>query len=112
MDEKTFKKLISELQNMPMMESVSMSQILDTSDEIRDLLTWLIRLNRFQVDDMAEHLEISHSRAQLLLFTMMNKGLIAEIPDEDSDAAGGIYRTNLRIIPKYRVPKDISNIFD
>ena len=43
MDEQSYKKLISELQAMPVMEGVSMSQV-NTSGDLRHLLTWLIRL--------------------------------------------------------------------
>ncbi|MBN2548043.1 MAG: hypothetical protein JXB15_02710 [Anaerolineales bacterium] len=119
MEELTFQKIIEELETMPVVDSVSMMHILSISDELRQLITWMIRKNRFQDEELANYLGLDSSHARKLLFTMMYKGVIKEAESDERKSASDEddlnpteYQTNIRIAPRYRVHKDITDIFD
>jgi transcription initiation factor IIE alpha subunit len=113
MNEQNYQNLLHELEELGPLDGVSMAQVLSISDELRQLFTWMIRKNHFQEEELATYLNADVSHARTLLFAMLYKGLIKESePEEGQAPATGQYRTNIRLSPRFRVPNNISNIFD
>ncbi len=123
MDDKAYQNLLHEFSSLsipkprgtgPLGEGtgssgLTMTQILELSDEARQLLTWMIRKNRFQDQELAERLSVSITQARKLLYMMLSKGLISELNTEQPEKESE-YRTNISLSPKYKVPKNISDL--
>ena len=107
MDAKSYHSLMLELETLEPKKSLQMSELLDVSDELRQVITWMIRKVQFQDRALAGHLGLKLSEVRKLLILMLYKGLITETEKED-----GQYRTKLTIEPRYRVENDILNLFD
>ena len=88
-------------------DGLQMSELLEVSPDLRELITWMIRKRHFEGEDLAEYLGLGLSRARKLILMLMYKGFIAETDQEE-----GQYHTQIKVSPRYRVPKNVLNLFD
>jgi transcription initiation factor IIE alpha subunit len=108
MDTATFQQIMQELESLvERTDGLQMSELLDVSPDLRELITWMIRKKRFQDEDIAEYLGLGFPRARKLILMLMFKGFIAEADQEE-----GQYHTQIKVSPRYRVPKNVLNLFD
>ena len=103
MDEVTLKHISRELEVMNAQNGFEMAELLDISDELRRLLTWMVRKRQFSVNDLAKRINVDASAARGLINTMLRKGFIKITETEDVER----YSTTMNYVPKYKVPNDI-----
>jgi transcription initiation factor IIE alpha subunit len=108
MDPQTFQSIMGELESLEATDGLHMSGMLDISQELRQMLTWMIRQKRFQDEQVAEYLELDLPSIRKLLYVLLYKGFITEAAEEEP----GQYRTKITVKPKFRVPKDILDMLD
>jgi DNA-binding MarR family transcriptional regulator len=103
------QRLLKEIQDMDTTKGVDMNEMLFISDELRQLLVWMIRTNGFQAQELQDKLAIDYSDAVQMLDAMRAKGLLEEIRTTQR------FQVNIattRSGRKYQVPKDVWKVFD
>ena len=110
MDDRTYKQLLSEVKGLKAAEGMDMNTVIELSDDLRQLLTWIIRKNAFTLEEMAGQLSLDKDSTQRILNSLVIKGFV-EFETEQQ----GTYHANVttaRFSRKYRAPKDIWKLID
>lgn len=111
MDDRTYEQVLSELKRLDEAVGMDMNKLLAFSDDLREMLTWIIRKNKFSIEELAGHLALDTSRTQQLLNLLTLKGYV----EFESTQEGKQYHANVttsKFIRKYRVPKDVWKLLD
>lgn len=104
MDDKTFKKLLAEIGGLEMRDGIDLNKLLDISDELSQVLAWMIRNSGFQAPDLGKHLGGDEHQAQQILDALAARAMVEEV------------KTTQRFYPqmaqthssrKYRVSRDV-----
>lgn len=107
MDQQTFQQVLRELESLELRKGLSMTDLLGISDELNQLLTWLVRKNRFEQGELETQWELTHPQANQLMKALMMHGIVELVDDEGSN-----FHTSIRLGRNYRVPKDVWKVFD
>ncbi|MFC1878892.1 hypothetical protein ACFLZW_03155 [Chloroflexota bacterium] len=110
MDRKTFDKILGDLSLLDAKDGLDVNDLLSIPDDLRQLLTWMVRSKRFMSDDLAEHLGFSSAEARELLAVLLRNGFI-ELSEPDGPSE---YRTRVTgtFKHKFKVQSDIWNLLD
>lgn len=83
MDHAAFRQVLVELNGLQAQAGLSLMELIELSDEapvsaeLRAVLSWLVRANRFFAADLAEYLGQNRARAHQLLHILENRGFLA-----------------------------------
>jgi hypothetical protein len=110
MDERTFKRVLSEVDELDAAAGMDMNKLLTLSDALRQIFTWIIRQNVFTTEALADHLAVDAKDAQKLINLLTYKGYV-----EFQTESQGKYHANVtttRFIRRYRMPKDVWKLIE
>ncbi|MBN1149167.1 MAG: hypothetical protein JXA78_18045 [Anaerolineales bacterium] len=110
MDEQTFKRVLSEVDELDTAVGMDMNKLLALSDALRQIFTWIIRKNVFTTEELADHLAVDTKGAQKLIDQLTLKGYIEFQTEEQGRYHANV--TTTRFIRRYHVPKDIWNLIE
>jgi hypothetical protein len=79
MDNKTLKKLLAEIDQLDMRDGIDLNKLLDISDELSQVLTWMIRNSGFQAPDLGKYLGADERQAQRILDALDAKDMVEEV---------------------------------
>ena len=103
MDQETLNQLLQEVNTMQESGRLEMGELLEASDELRQLLIWMVRQKQFEVADVAEQTGLGSSGSKDLINALLRKGILHITDSEKVDK----FSTTMRFVPKYKVPEDI-----
>lgn len=109
MDGTVLERLLNEIEALQVSGGMDMNELLDISDELRQVLIWMVRKHGFQVQELAEHLSMNATELEALLDAMQNKGLVEEQAETQRFQ---VHVKTTRLSRKYQVPKDVWKVFD
>lgn len=109
MDGTVLERLLNEIEALQVSGGMDMNELLDISDELRQVLIWMVRKHGFQVQELAEHLSMNTTELEALLDAMQNKGLVEEQAETQRFQ---VHVKTTRLSRKYQVPKDVWKVFD
>ncbi len=109
MDSTIFKRLLNEIEELQVNDGMDMNELLDVSDELRQVLVWMVRKNGFQEQDLGGHLNLDTQETETLLDALQNKGLVEEQAETQRFQ---VHVKTTRLARKYQVPKDVWKVFD
>lgn len=104
MDDKNSQQLLEELQTLNSIGGVNMNDLLNVSDELRQVFVWMIRQNGFQAEDMETYLGLEDAHVRELLEILVEKGLVEEVSTTQRFYAN---ISPTRAGRKYRVSNDL-----
>jgi hypothetical protein len=107
MDQQTFQQILGELESLDIRKGLSMTDMLGMSDNLNQMLTWLVRKNRFEQGELETQMDLTHSQSNQLMRALMVHGIVELVDDEGSN-----FHTSIRLGRNYRVPKDVWKVFD
>jgi DNA-binding MarR family transcriptional regulator len=110
MDEQTFKRVLSEVDELDAAAGMDMNKLLALSEALRQIFTWIIRKNVFAPDELADHLAVDKKDAQKLINLLTYKGYIEFQTEHEGKYHANV--TTSRFIRKYRMPKDVWKLID
>ena len=110
MDQQTYEKLLADLEEVDARDGLDINDLLFITDDLRKLLTWMVRRSRFDSYDLSSHTELDKSRIRELLAVLLRKGFI-EITEAEEQVQ---YQTRVTgsFSRKYRVPSDVWKLLD
>jgi len=110
MDKQALTKILDDLSHLDTKDGLDVNDLLHIPDDLRQLLTWMVREKRFMSDDLAEHMDLSSSDARELLAVLLRNGIIS-ISEPDAPTE---YRTRVTgtFKHKFKVQSDIWNLLD
>lgn len=109
MDDLTYRQVLAELQQLPAQAGLNLNDLLmasigggegttDFSAATRQLLSWLLRRNRFTTGEVADHLGQTPSRARQLLKVLEARGYLR------SERQGRLKQYHLRLQTAHTQP--------
>jgi len=104
MDENNPEQLLAEIQTLHATGGVDINELLNVSDELRQVFLWMIRQNGFQSEEMETYLGVDAAGVRDLLEVLVAKGLVEEISTTQRFYAN---LGNIRSNRKYRVSSDL-----
>jgi predicted XRE-type DNA-binding protein len=107
MDQQTLQRLLHEIETLDVQKGLDMAGLLNINEELSQLLTWLVRKNRFQQSEFESRLDCTHAQANQLMKALMKKGIVEFADDDELN-----FHTNIRLGRNYRVPKDVWKVLD
>ena len=110
MDEQTFKRVLSEVEELDVAVGMDMNKLLALSDALRQTFTWIIRKNVFSTEELADYLATDTKGAQKLIDLLTLKGYIEFQTEQQGKYHANV--TTTRFIRKYRVPKDVWKLIE
>ena len=110
MDDKTYEQIIQNLGSIDASDGLDMSEILSITDDLRQLLTWMIRKNRFDSKEVMAHFSLKKHQVRQLIFTLKTKGFIEETKSDNPRQEE--FHVNVKQGRNYRVPTGIWKVFD
>ena len=111
MDKETLAKILDELSQIDASDGLDVNELLRIPEEVRQLLTWMVRSKRFMSDELAEHLGLNASQTGRLLGVLLRKGFV-ELSGPDEDAPAYRMRVTGTYKQKFRVQRDIWKLLD
>jgi transcription initiation factor IIE alpha subunit len=110
MDKNTLQRIKDGLARVDAREGLDVNELLNLPDDVRQLLTWMVRSKRFMSDDLVEHLGVSSADGRELLALLLRNGFIeiseAEEPKEYRTRVTGTFKH------KFKVQSDIWKLLD
>lgn len=102
-DDAAFSRLYRELEAWEGADELTMGDILDLPESLRQLVNWVLRAGDVGVREVATHLGQDEAVAASLLADLSRKGLVREF-----QVAGEMrYQVRTRDRPKRGVPSDV-----
>lgn len=110
MDQQTYDEILAGLERVDAKDGVDINELLFLSEDLRKLLTWMVRISRFDSHDLTSHMDLDKATIKELLGVMLRKGLI-EITEAEEQVQ---YQTRVTgsFSRKYRVPSDVWKLLD
>ena len=84
---------------------VTMVDVLALPDELRTIVTWLLRQGEAGLPQLAAHVEQDEATARTLLADLIAQGFVQEVPDEGKGQPR--YRVRLAAKRGRRLPLDL-----
>jgi hypothetical protein len=104
MDDKAFKKVLAEVGQLDRREGIDLNDLLDISENLRQVLIWMIRNIGFQASDLGQYLGGNDTQAEQLLAALSDKGMIEEVKSTQRFYP---QMAQARSGRKYRVSRDV-----
>ncbi len=112
MDAPTFQKLLDEVQTLDVQNGIDMNELINVSDELRQVLVWMIRTNGFLEKELEEFVGLGQAEVQKLLDCLASKSMVEEVKQSQQSRKFYAQVTSSRVARKYRVAPDIWKAFD
>lgn len=110
MDKPTFQNLLKEVAALEIRSGgVDMNELLNISEQLRDILVWMIRKHGFQIEELGAYLDCDVATAQRLLEALTGKLLVEEVSETQMYV---VQVASSRSGRKYRVSDDVWKVFD
>lgn len=105
------QRLLNEVDALEVHGGIDMNELLNISDELRQLLVWMIRCNGFHPKDIEENLSCTEAEALEILELLGRKALITEEAADDTQVYY-VQMAGTRSGRKFRVAQDIWKVID
>lgn len=76
MDSETFRILWQEIEDLQMEGGIELTMLISLSDELSNLISWMLRVNRFTADELSQYLALDVCQANIILHSLKEKGII------------------------------------
>jgi hypothetical protein len=105
MAEDKHESLLQEVQELPQVEGVIPTSILELPESVALLLRTMMRQGSMTVDELAAYLEVSVSQADHLGEQLVAKGYL--VSDTNNSEGGQIYRVFYARMRKRNIPSEL-----
>ena len=109
MEEPLIQRLLKEVNALEIHGGIDMNELLNISEELRQLLVWMIRRKGFHPKELEQYLSCDEAGAQEILELLAKKALIEEVADSQTYY---VQMAGTRSGRKYRIAQDIWKVID
>jgi predicted transcriptional regulator len=78
MDPETYHSVRHEVEALQVENGIELSMLINMSDVLSNLFSWMLRVNRFSLEEFSQYITLDINQANNLLQSLKDKGIIQE----------------------------------
>jgi len=93
MDTETYHSLRHEVEELQAENGIELAMLINVSDALSNLFSWMLRVKRFDLDELAQYLTLDNTQVVQIIKPLQEKGIILDT----NQAIQNIYEVKLKL---------------